>query len=799
MFNSTKYFILFLLLGLSSVSFSQGIDSVDFTHLKLDLELFPKTHTVKGKVDLKFKYKINVDSIFLNGVNMTYEKVSLNSRKVNYRIGKKGIWIAMEKAKLDEDNSIEIEYSCEPRKGLYFIGWENKKRKNQIWTQGQGIDHRHWIPHKDDQRDKIISEIKLAFDKDYSVVSNGTLVSKTEKGKQNHWHYKINKPHSSYLIMLAIGVYDFRDSKSNTKVPLRQYYYSDREADYPQYYYGNERIFNFLESHIGIPYPWQSYSQVPVQDFRHGGMENTTATIFGDFFLVDSIAKNDRNYTYVNAHELAHQWFGNMVTASGSEHHWLHEGFATYYQWLSEEMLYGSDYFDWMRYKEAELVFSASLADDYPLAHPKAGTFRFYQKGAWVLYMLHQNLGDELYRKVIKHYLNTHAYGIVITDDLNNSIKAVVGEGADSFLDLWVYGDGEPEVKVKSYLGNDTLFFEVEKVANNSQNFEDYSLPIKVYFEDGSSEASFIRIGENFHIESILFKEGKKIKYWLVNPNMGILAKIEEEKAFEILKLQYENSTKVLDKYFAIRSMEKLALAEKDTFLESIISKPQEFHSIRGEALWQLANTDNWDQLYSNVRIALESQDVQLQKTAITMIDSKNTAFRELAKSYINGKSYQLRKDALMASVDWENLGDLSNLESNAWLEDLDFRDEPGIPGRQVEIHLLALQVSLFNSQKALDQLRNRTSNQFDFMTRINAFQMLASLRDVHEKTLDNYFSALFDYNWKLKKVARTALQGMYKNMESRVMLNDYIEKNKGDWNDFQKRVVNATFGLNID
>lgn len=799
MFNSTKYFILSLLLCLSSISFSQGIDSVDFTHLNLELELIPETKTVNGKLELKFKYKVNVDSLFLNGVNMSFEKVSLNSKRAKYRTGKKGIWIAMNKAKVGEENSIAIEYSCQPRKGLYFIGWDNKKRKNQIWTQGQGIDHRHWIPHKDDQKDKIISEIKLAFDTSYSVVSNGTLISKTSKKGLNHWHYKINKPHSSYLIMLAIGEYEFKDTQSDSRVPLRQYYYSDREKDYPQYYYGNERIFNFLENHIGVPYPWQSYTQVPVQDFRHGGMENTTATIFGDFFLIDSIAKNDRNYTYVNAHELAHQWFGNMVTASGSEHHWLHEGFATYYQWLSEEMLYGTDYFDWMRYKEAELVFSASLTDDYPLAHPKAGTYRFYQKGGWVLYMLHQNLGDDLYRKVIKHYLKTNAYKIVNTEDLNNSIKVIVGEGADSFLDSWVYGYGEPELKVKSYLASDTLFFEIDPSQNSATNFEDYSLPISIYFEDGSQEGSFIRAGGKAHFESVLFKKGKKIKYWLVNPNMSILANIVEDKPFENLKHQYENSTKVLDRYFAIHSMESFSLTEKTGYLENILANSQEFHSIRSEALWQLSATEDFDQLYSFLKMALQSEDVQLQKTAVILLDPKNASFRELAKAQLKGMSYQLRKDALVASVDWESLGDLKNLETNDWLKKLDFSDEPGIPGREVEIHLLAIQVSLFNSGKALNQLRDRTSNQYDFMTRMNAFKMLNSLRDVHEPTWDNYFSALFDYNWKLKKIARSCLQNMYKNPQSKLMLDKYMEEKKGEWTDFQKRVVNATFDQNID
>src|SRR5690606_24093587 len=208
----------------------------------------------------------------------------------------------------------------------------------------------------------------------YEVVSNGSLVSKTEEGKQTRWHYKMSKPHSSYLMMLAIGKYEVKKTVSKSGVPLWQYYYPDRADDYEWYYRSNEEIFNFLEQKIGVPYPWGNYKQVPVQDFQHGAMENTTATIFGDFFLVDEVAFNDRNYTYVNAHELAHQWFGNLVTATGSDEHWLHEGFATYYQWLSEMNLYGQDFFDWERYMAAQMVFEASKIDTVPLGNGKAGS-----------------------------------------------------------------------------------------------------------------------------------------------------------------------------------------------------------------------------------------------------------------------------------------------------------------------------------------------------------------------------------------------------------------------------------------
>ena len=94
-----------------------------------------------------------------------------------------------------------------------------------------------------------------------------------------------------------------------------------------------------------MKYPWKIYRQIPVRDFLYAGMENTTSTIFSQDFVVDSIGFNDKNYINVNAHELAHQWFGDLITSQSSKHHWLQEGFATYYALLAERQLFGDDYF----------------------------------------------------------------------------------------------------------------------------------------------------------------------------------------------------------------------------------------------------------------------------------------------------------------------------------------------------------------------------------------------------------------------------------------------------------------------
>ena len=138
----------------------------------------------------------------------------------------------------------------------------------------------------------------------------------------------MQQPMSSYLVALAIGKYHKRAETSKSGIPLELYYYPEDSLKFEPTYRYTKQIFGFLETEIGVPYPWQNYKQVPVKDFLYAGMENTGTTIFADSFVIDSIAFIDKNYVNVNAHELAHQWFGNLVTETSGTHHWLQEGFG---------------------------------------------------------------------------------------------------------------------------------------------------------------------------------------------------------------------------------------------------------------------------------------------------------------------------------------------------------------------------------------------------------------------------------------------------------------------------------------
>lgn len=320
---------------------------------------------------------------------------------------------------------------------MYFIE-KNHFEDLQIWTQGQGKYTSHWFPSFDDVNEKVIFSLSIAFHKDYTVLSNGNLIQKTAQSEQNLWEYKMYQPMSSYLLMLAIGRFEKMSFTSASGIPNDLLYHiADKDKAEVTYRYSKE-IFDYLEKEIGVAYPWKLYRQVPVWDFMYGGMENTTATIFSQSYVVDSIGFNDRNYVNVNAHELAHQWFGNLITAKEGKHHWLQEGFATYYALLAEREIFGDDYFYWKLYENAQKIEQAAASETNPILNAKASTLSFYQKGAWALHAMREGMGADKFRLAVKNYLNKHAFGSVETEDLFREIRAVSNFDCEEFSKNWL-------------------------------------------------------------------------------------------------------------------------------------------------------------------------------------------------------------------------------------------------------------------------------------------------------------------------------------------------------------------------
>ncbi|TAF10879.1 MAG: M1 family peptidase [Flavobacteriia bacterium] len=450
----------YIFLFLSILTFSQQTKSVDF--ISCEALLFPdaKTKSISGTVHYLFEIKNNIDSVKIDAKNMIFSAIYINDNtKFKYKLTNDQIILydGLKKGL----NGITIKYEAKPKQTLYFTG----ERENlQIWTQGQGKYTSHWLPSFDDVNEKVIFKLGVYFDQKHHVLSNGKLINKINpkfpNEKKTLWEYEMQKPMSSYLVMLAIG--NFEKQTATTKSGTLLEFYLDKKdisKFKPTYRYSLE-MFDYLEQEIGVKYPWGIYRQVPVRDFLYAGMENTTSTIFAQDFVVDEIGFNDRNYINVNAHELAHQWFGDLITAQSGKHHWLQEGFATYYALLAERHLFGDDYFYEELNDYAEQLKRASKTDTIPVMNEKASSLSFYKKGAWALHVMREDIGAKNFQKAVKKYLKKYQYKNVNTDDFLKIVKEVSGYDVENFKKVWLETAGFEMEIAQKYLSKNKFIQE---------------------------------------------------------------------------------------------------------------------------------------------------------------------------------------------------------------------------------------------------------------------------------------------------------------------------------------------------
>jgi aminopeptidase N len=419
----------FLLFFIGLIANGQQTDTVDFLKVQAEVTPLPSAKELKGNVTYTFQAKKDTDSIYLDAIRMKVSDV--DAKNISVSSEEKKIWLTGT-FETDLIYTVRFSYKVSPKQTLYFT-------EDQIWTQGQGKYTSHWLPSIDDMNDKMEFDLTINSEKDKTVIANGALVSKIELDTVTSWQFNMKNGMSSYLAAFAIGNFEKKEIQSNSGIPIELYFRPiDSNKVEPTYRYTKE-IFDVLENEIDVAYPWQNYKQVPVRDFLYAGMENTTATIFSEAFVVDSIGFKDRNYVNVNAHELAHQWFGNLITEISGDHHWLQEGFATYYALLAEKEIFGEEYYYWKLLQTAEQLQSLSdSGEGESLLNPKASSLTFYEKGAWALHILQEQVGAEVFREGVKNYLHNYQFRNVTTDDFLNEIRLASGQDLKTFEADWL-------------------------------------------------------------------------------------------------------------------------------------------------------------------------------------------------------------------------------------------------------------------------------------------------------------------------------------------------------------------------
>jgi aminopeptidase N len=763
---------------------------LDFSKIKVALMFDAPKGLVIGNVAYQFSsLRPKVSSFFLDAIKMQVKEITINGKPVKYKTDSAGITVLPEEPLVwNTAYDMTVSYEAKPRVGLYFIGWNDKNNlsRKQIWSQGEQIDNRNWIPMYDERNDKLLTEMSVTFDKEYKVLSNGKLVDKRDNADGTiTWNYAMSHPQSPYLIMLGIGKYDIKETKSASGVPLHLYYYPEwKERVEPVYQY-SEAMVDFFEKEIGVKYPWESYSQIPVQDYMFGAMENTTATIYGDFYAVDARGLIDRNYVGVNAHELAHQWFGDYVTALSDAHQWLQESFATYYNQMFEREVFGEDYFNWSRRGAQNASIDESLKNKFAVAHSEGGGTRVYGKGAFVLNMLKQVVGGrEMYNKAIKHYLEKHGYQNVDTHDLLIAFEETSGMQLDWFWTEWLNRGGEPNYQI-SYTEastKTTLVIRQTQALTDVTGYRNgyYKMPIwiEVYYKDGTSFKKQYTIQEQTEIIDIQNNDSKKIDYILFDPGNEILKSYSFEKPYEMLVSQAGKSANMLDRYDAIVAMRGIELEKKRATLEKAFNT-EKFFAVRTEVISQLANDV---QSIPLIKEALKDKDAAIRKAALRNVNPIIAGLVPEFEKLLTDSSYEIVELAL------QKLSALNSEKTKSYLGLT--KNVEGNLGKHVKIRWLEIAFIYTGKKQFSDELISLTSSSYEFRTRGNAFSAFKRLNYFNETLIPNLIDGLMSANVRLSGPANDLLKYFYVQDQYKKPISNYIASQQ--WMAWQRAILNS-------
>jgi aminopeptidase N len=342
-------------------------------------------------------------------------------------------------------------------RGLAFIKptTEDPKRPRQIWSQGESEYNHLWFPCFDHPNDFATSELTATVEKPLMVISNGRLLeTKDNSDNTRTFHWKMETPHASYLTSIVVGEYAAVEGKY-LDIPVTSYVYPSELEEGKVTTARLPEMVKFFSEKTGIKYPYPKYAQTMTRDFG-GGMENISATTQTDNMIHDARTELDQTTDGLQSHELAHQWFGDYVTARTWADIWLNESFATYFQAMWDEHSLGRDDFLYRDVKGNQDAYYGAWANgqrrpivtkNYNGPDAVFDTYA-YPRGGAVLHMLRTALGEDNWWRAINYYLRKYANQPVSTEQFRIAIEESTGQSMDWFFDQWLYKMGHPVFRV---------------------------------------------------------------------------------------------------------------------------------------------------------------------------------------------------------------------------------------------------------------------------------------------------------------------------------------------------------------
>ena len=618
-------------------------------HTKLKVDFNFSNQTLNGEEWLTaapFFYPS--DSLILDAKTMLIHQVALDQKgklqNLPYTYKDDLLRIKLpKKYQKDENYTVYIKYTAQPEKvpnngnlsisdtkGLYFINPEGKPEgyPRQIWTQGEAESSSCWFPTIDKPNQKTTQEIEMTVPDSFVTLSNGLLKSsqKNENLRTDYW--VMDKPHAPYLFFMGAGEFAVvKDTPWRGKIPV-EYYVEKDYAPLAKKLFGNtSEMMTFFSERFGYDYPWAKYAQIIVRDFVTGAMENTTAVSHSESAYQSEEALNDQNYwEYIIAHELAHHWFGDLVTAESWANLTVNESFANYseYLWLAHK--YGKDVADYhlrnntQQYHQRPDDFKKDLVRfDYTSTDDMFDMVS-YNKGGAILHMLRHYLGDEAFFQAITDYLKTYAYSNGEAHQLRLSFEKISGKDLSWFFNQWYFGNGNPTVKVEKYYDTTKKQLTVKITQLQSEDlYFQFPLDIDIYQDnkpirhtvwvDARQENAFtFAVSKapalvNINPEGVVVMEEqypKTIKEYLfqIQHAPELKSRLEAISYLEAGKGKEVVLAALRDPYFKIRKaalelLEGYQLTKKDLALVEKIATSDPENLARAAAIWVLNNQED--------------------------------------------------------------------------------------------------------------------------------------------------------------------------------------------------------------
>jgi aminopeptidase N len=714
-------------------------------HLSLDLQLHLGKKSVSGAATLDFeRVSPTDDALCLDALGFELGRVRIDTgggfSDVPYEYD--GDQIRISVPSRVARGKVEIDYQATPQRGLYFLAPDEvvKDRPEQVWSQCQDEDARHWFPCHDKPHVKMTTEMRVRVAEGVSVLSNGDLIFKDTPKGASPWvfHFKMDQPHPSYLMTLVAGRFDVMDDRDavvgeGRTVPVTYWVPPGRKADAVRAFSETPRMIELFSRLTGVPYPWSRYSQVVVSDFIFGGMENTTATTMYEHILLDERAAIDVVSHDLVAHELAHQWFGDFVTCRDWSHGWLNEGFATFFEQVEREDRLGRD--EYLYGIEAELESyrgEATARYQRPIVCRDYGLpidlfdRHLYEKGCLVLHMLRTDLGDQLFWRGINAYLERHAHGIVETNDLMRALESVSGRSLERFFDAWVYRPGHPVIKAKVSYEDGLLTVGVKQSQKTGETAVfNFDLEIEVADKAGRTRRHKKTITEQ---NDALVVSCHERPTWVgVDPDLRMVGEVTLEAPAEMLRAQLDLGSSARLRWTAAQALSKRFDLPTVEALGRALAKPDEVWMVRAEAATALGKIRGEHAL----ELLLEQVGVQHPKVrrAVTRAlgsfrDAK--AAKALEKLAKKDPSYLVTSDAL------RSLGKTRHKRALETLRELCDRKSWADVTRAGALDGMAA----LRDEDAVDDVMKRTRYGFPTRGRRAAISALARLTDTRKARL---------------------------------------------------------------